>query len=153
MANIAQTINVLQAMILTDKEKMVLTPTYWVFDMYKVHQGARSIPVELNAPQYWSGENGIPAVSASASRDPEGKLHLSIVNLDATRPATVSTKMAGGSAKSVTGRVLTAPAINTCNTFENPEAVKPAEFKDVKISGEQVTMTLPARSVVVLEIQ
>src|SRR5213080_4429425 len=77
MANIAQMVNVLQAMILTDKEKMVLTPTYHIFEMYKVHQGARLIPVELTAPEYRFGQSSIPSLHASASRDQAGRLHLS----------------------------------------------------------------------------
>ena len=82
MANIAQMINVLQAVILTDQEKMVLTPTYHVFDMYKVHQGATSIPVELQAPDFAFGALSVPSVSASASKDAKGTLHVSLVNLD-----------------------------------------------------------------------
>src|SRR4029453_15265018 len=82
MANIAQMINALQAMVLTDKEKMVLTPPYYVFKMYKTHQGATLIPIPLIAPQYKMDQATVPSVSASASRDKEGKLHLSIVNLD-----------------------------------------------------------------------
>ena len=87
MANIAQTINVLQAMILTDKEKMLLTPTYHVFEMYKVHQDATLIPVELKAPEYKLGDSIVPMLHASASRDAAGKMHLSIVNLDPNRAA------------------------------------------------------------------
>jgi alpha-N-arabinofuranosidase len=153
MANIAQTINVLQAMILTDKEKMVLTPTYHVFEMYKVHQGATLIPVELNAPQYAMGPASVPSLHASASRDASGRLHLSIVNLDPNRPAQLLTKVAGAAISKISGRVLTAPAINTINTFDKPNAVKPAAFTAFRIDGQQVTLTLPAKSVVVLEIQ
>ncbi len=153
MANIAQTVNVLQAMILTDKEKMVLTPTYHVFEMYKVHQGATLIPVELNAPQYTLAQAAIPALSASASRDSSGKLHLSIVNLDPNHEAQVSTKLAGASPKNVAGRILTAQAINGRNTFENPDAVRPAAFSGARIQGDQVILNLPSKSVVVLEIE
>ena len=153
MANIAQTVNVLQAVILTDKEKMLLTPTYHVFEMYKVHQGATLIPVELTAPEYKLGQATVPALHASASRDKAGKLHLSIVNLDPNRAAQVSTKISGASGKSITGRVLTAPAINTVNTFDKPDAVKPASFTGIKVQGDQITLSLPSKSVVVLEIQ
>ncbi|MCM3905276.1 MAG: hypothetical protein ND866_26570 [Pyrinomonadaceae bacterium] len=187
MANIAQTVNVLQAVILTEKEKMLLTPTYHVFEMYKVHQGATLIPVELTAPEYKLGQATVPSLHASASRDKAGKLHLSIVSLDPNRPAEVSMKIVGASGKrnaqvgkgglpprafhqswagenrpsqpanlrmfSITGRVLTAPAMNTVNTFDKPDVVKPAPFTDVKVQGDVITLTLPSKSVVVLEIQ
>ena len=153
MANIAQLINVLQAMILTDKEKMLLTPTYHVFEMYKVHQGATLIPVELTAPVYNLGEAAVPALHASASRDKEGKLHLSIVNLDPNRSSQVSLKVTGAAARNITGRVLTAPAMNAINTFAQPDAVKPVPFTAVNVQGEQITLSIPSKSVIVLEIQ
>jgi alpha-N-arabinofuranosidase len=153
MTNIAQLINVLQALILTDKEKMLLTPTYHVFEMYKVHQGATMIPVELTAPEYSLGQASAPSLHASASRDTTGKLHLSIVNLDPNRSAQVSVKISGTAAKNLSGRVLTAPAMNTVNTFDKPESIKPVSFTDYKMQGEQITLTLPSKSVVVLEMQ
>jgi len=104
MANIAQTINVLQAMILTDKEKMILTPTYHVFEMYKVHQGAALIPVELSAPEYAFGQAAVPSLHAS-HRAIRRQLHLSVVNLDPNRPARVSARIAGMPAGKITGRV------------------------------------------------
>ena len=153
MANIAQMINVLQAVILTDKAKMILTPTYHVFEMYKVHQGATLIPVVLSAPEYKSGQTGVPALHASASRDASGRIHLSIVNLDPNRPAQVSAKIAGAAGQIVTGRVLTAPALNSINTFDKPDVVKPAAFNGAQVQGDQMILTLPSKSVVVLEIQ
>jgi alpha-L-arabinofuranosidase len=153
MANIAQTVNVLQAVILTEKEKMLLTPTYHVFEMYKMHQGATLIPVALTAPDYKIGQASVPSLHASASRDKAGKLYLSIVNLDPNRAADVSTKVMGASTKSVTGRVLTAPAMNTVNTFERPELVKPVPFSGIKVQGDVLTLSLPSKSVVVLEMQ
>jgi alpha-N-arabinofuranosidase len=153
MANIAQMVNVLQAMILTDGGKMLLTPTYHVFEMYKVHQDATLIPVELTAPEYKLGQATVPGLHASASRDKTGKLHLSIVNLDPNRSAQVAMKIAGAPAKNVTGRVLTAPAMNTVNTFDKPDGVKPVRFTGISVQGDQITLRLPTKSVVVLEIQ
>lgn len=153
MANIAQMVNVLQAMILTDKEKMVLTPTYHVFRMYKVHQGATLIPVELSAPEYKLEQAAVPSLSASASRDGEGRLHLSLVNLDPNRPAQITTTLTGSSVKSVKGEVLTAAAMNTMNTFDRPDTIKPAPFDGSKLQGAELTVNLPPKSVVVLELQ
>jgi alpha-N-arabinofuranosidase len=151
-ANIAQMVNVLQTMILTDGPKMALTPTYWVFEMYKVHQGAVSLPVELTTPDYVVGENKIPAVSASASRDSSGKVHLSLVNSSPHQPFTVSCRLEGVAAKTVTGRILTAPAMNARNTFEAPDVVKPQPFTGASLANATLTVTLPAKSVVVLEL-
>jgi alpha-N-arabinofuranosidase len=153
MANIAQMVNVLQAMILTDKEKMVLTPTYYIFEMYKVHQGATLIPVELNSPEYRFGQASILSLNASASRDSAGRLHLSIVNLDPNHAAQVSAKIMGAKVRNIMGRVLTAPAMNTMNTFEQPDAVKPVTFTGAKVQGDEISLSLPSKSVVVLELQ
>jgi alpha-N-arabinofuranosidase len=153
MANIAQTVNVLQALILTDGERMILTPTYHVFEMYKVHQDAMYVPVELKAPDYKIGDEAIPSIHASASRDKAGKVHLSLVNLDAQHAAQVSAKISGAKASNVTGRVLTAGAIDARNTFEQPDAVKPSAFTALELKEGKLSVALPARSVVVLEIQ
>jgi alpha-N-arabinofuranosidase len=153
MANIAQMVNVLQAVILTDKEKMILTPTYYVFKMYKVHQNATSIPVELSAPDYKIDQTSVPSLNVSASRDASGALHLSLVNLDPNRPAEVSTTVSGATVKTVTGEVLTDSWMNAMNTFENPNAIKPTSFKDYKLQGSQLTLTVPSKSVVMLELK
>ncbi|HKG12263.1 MAG TPA: alpha-L-arabinofuranosidase C-terminal domain-containing protein, partial [Pyrinomonadaceae bacterium] len=153
MANIAQVVNVLQAMILTDGDKMLLTPTYHVFEMYKVHQDATLIPVELTAPEYRSGEASVPTLQASASRDKAGAIHVSVVNLDPNRAAQVTLKINGAAHANVTGRVLTAQAMNATNTFERPEAVKPETFTGFKSEGGAITLSLPSKSVVVLELR
>ncbi len=153
MANIAQMVNVLQAMILTDKEKMVLTPTYHVFRMYKVHHGATLIPVDLNTPEYKLGETTVPALHVSASRDQNGRLHLSIVNLDPSRTAELTTTLSGTAVKTVVGAVLTAPAMNAINTFEKRDAVKPVPFSGARLQGSQLSLNIPSKSVVMLEIK
>lgn len=153
MANIAQTINVLQAMILTDNEKIILTPTYHVFEMYNVHQDATLLPSELETPDYVHGENAIPMVSASASRDESGSLHVTLCNLNPSEPATVNAEINGVTAQSVSGRVLSAAAMNTHNTFDDPTAVEPAPFSGAQTTAEGFTATLPPKSVVVLTLQ
>jgi alpha-N-arabinofuranosidase len=154
MANIAQTINVLQAMILTDKEKMLRTPTYWVFEMFKVHQGGTALPVELQSPDYAFGQEKIPMLSASATRAADGSgVHLSLANTSPSQPATLSVKLTGLSPKSVTGRVLTASAIDAHNTFEAPNAVQPAAFTGAALKGDTLEVKLPAKSVVVLALK
>src|SRR6185436_8788730 len=114
-------VNVLQAMILTDKEKMLRTPTYWVFEMFKVHQGGTFLPVELQSPDYAFGSDTIPMLSASATRAADGSaVHLSLANSSPTQAVTLSVKLAGVAPKSAAGRVLTAPAMNAHNTFAAP---------------------------------
>ena len=152
MANIAQTVNVLQAMILTDKEKMLLTPTYHVFEMFKVHQGATSLPIELTTPDYALGTEKIPAVSASASRDAAGRIHLSLVNTDPHAAVTVTCTLTGYAATAVTGRVLTAAVMDAHNTFAAPATVHPEPFTGAELAGGKLTVALPAKSVVMLEL-
>jgi alpha-N-arabinofuranosidase len=132
---------------------MVLTPTYHVFEMYKVHQGATSLPVALSTPDYVLGTAKIPAVSAAASRDSAGKVHLSLVNANPNTAITVTCTLAGLEAKAVSGRLLTAPAMQACNTFTAPEVVKPQPFTGATLAAGQVTVALPAKSVVVLAFE
>ncbi|HVT73929.1 MAG TPA: alpha-N-arabinofuranosidase [Lacunisphaera sp.] len=153
MANIAQMVNVLQAMILTDGDKLVLTPTYHVFEMLNVHQGATSLPLAVTSPDYASGDQKIPAVSASASRDGAGVVHISLANADPHNAVSVSCALEGLTAKAVTGRVLTAPAITSHNTFDAPHTVEPAAFTGAKLADGKLSLELPAKSVVVLTLQ
>ncbi len=152
MANIAQMINVLQAMILTDKERMVLTPTYHAFEMYKVHQGATADSAGERAPNYELGSKSVPAVHASASQDKDGKIHVSLVNLDANHPAQIEANVPSGSSISA-ARILTADTLSAHNTFDKPDVVKPAKFDHAKIDGDKLVAELPSKSIVVVEIQ
>jgi alpha-N-arabinofuranosidase len=152
MANIAQMVNVLQAMILTDKEKMVVTPTYHVFEMYIPFQGATSLPAEVKTPNYQRGEFTLPVVDVSAARDAAGKIQVAFVNVDPNRAATVSTKIVGANARGMTGRILTAPAMDAHNTFDKPESIKPAPFKGTR-KGDELRLEIPAKSVVVVTVE
>jgi alpha-N-arabinofuranosidase len=152
MANIAQIINVLQAMILTAGEKMILTPTYHVFEMYTVHHEATLLPVTLRSQNYQFGGEKIPALSASASKDREGRVHVTLSNLDANQEISLACDVIDAKCEKVTGRVLTAPSIQAHNTFEQPEAVKPVAFTAFERTDRGLLVKLPAKSVVVLEI-
>ncbi|MFC1551163.1 alpha-N-arabinofuranosidase [Candidatus Latescibacterota bacterium] len=169
MANIAQTVNVLQAMILTDGADMLLTPTYHTFELYTVHHDAELLETNMTCGRYnapegvpappptrgrrGGGGQSIPTLSASASRDESGAIHITVCNVDPSNAAPLTIDLRGATAKTVTGRVVTAPAINSYNTFENKEVVKPAAFTGASIKNGTVTATLPARSVVMLEIK
>jgi alpha-L-arabinofuranosidase len=153
MANIAQTVNVLQAMMLTKSDKLLLTPTYHVFDMYQVHQDATRLRVDLQSPKYEHGGKSMPAVSVSASRDKDGVVHVSLVNAHATSAVNVSCEIPGVKATAATGRILTADKLDAHNSFDAPEDVKPADFDAAKIADGKLTVELPAHSVVVLTLE
>ncbi|RXK86348.1 alpha-N-arabinofuranosidase [Filimonas effusa] len=152
MANLAQTINVLQALILTEKEKFLLTPTYHVFDLYKVHQDATLLPVQFKSPEYVSGNDKLPAVNISASKDKEGKVHLTIANIDPNKAIPLQLNLAGINFKKVTGQILTSPKFTDINTFAKPDLVKPAAFNNAVASGNTLQVQMPALSVVMLEL-
>jgi alpha-N-arabinofuranosidase len=153
LANIAQMINVLQAMILTKDEKMVLTPTYHVFEMFKSYQDGTALPVEIQSAWYNKDASTLPAVIASAVRDKDGRLHVALVNVNPSQQATITAQIPGGTATGVTGRVLTAAAINAHNTFDQPAMVKPAAFTGAAIESGSLKATLPPKSVVVLDLK
>ena len=153
IANLAQTINVLQSVILTQGEKMILTPTYHVMEMYNVHQDAKLIPLTIKSSEYKFGDQKLTAVSASASTNANGVTHISLVNIDSKQTQEISVDILGAAYKSVTGRVLTSGKLQDHNTFDQPEKIKPASFKDAQIKGGKLQVKLPPFSVVVLELK
>jgi alpha-N-arabinofuranosidase len=153
MANIAQMVNVLQAMILTDGPRMVLTPTYYVFQMYQPFQDATALPLTVNAPAYRFGSFSVPGVYAAAARGKDGLVHVALANLDPHRVMQVTIQIDGLAARSVDGQVLTADAMDAANTFAAPDRVKPAPFGDATLGKGTLTATLPAKSVVMLNLR
>ncbi len=154
MANLAQTVNVLQAVVLTQGEKMLLTPTYHVMEMYKVHQDAALLPIEMSTDaKYAMGDKAIPALSASASKNKEGITHISIVNIHDSESQEISLDLPGIKNKSITARILKSGKLQDMNDFDNPDKVAPTNFKDFKSKKDTINLTLPPFSVVVLEIK
>jgi len=151
MANIAQMVNVLQAMILTDKEKMVLTPTYHVFKMYVPFQDAAFVPVSFDAGTYGHAGIALPRVDAIAGKDKNGKLWLAVTNLDANRVADIDLKALGMTATSASGETLTAPKVDSINTFDRPRTVAPKPVSARTQNGALI-LNLPARSVTVVSV-
>jgi alpha-N-arabinofuranosidase len=152
MANIAQMINVLQAMILTDKERMVRTPTYHVFRMYVPFQDATFVPVAFDAGTYVHGDITLPQVDAIAARDTSGRLWLAITNLDPIRAAEIEAGLSGIAVKSAVGETLTAPKVDSVNTFDAPNTVVPKPIS-AKVQGGKLTLSLEPKSVTVLSIE
>jgi len=149
MANIAQTINVLQAVALTEGKRMLLTPTYHVFNMYKEHQGAEVVETTVEGDAYKYGIESIPAVTASASVK-DGKLLLTLSNAHYSQDAEVSVSL--DYEGEVSGTILATPAPNTFNTFDEPEKVKPAPFTGFARREGGLTVSMPAYSVIALSI-
>jgi alpha-N-arabinofuranosidase len=151
-ANIAQMVNVLQAMIMTDKEKMVLTPTYYVFKMYVPFQDATFVPVAFDAGTYTHGNIRLPRVDAIAAKDTAGKLWLAITNIDPNQPIEIEASLAGISTKSAAGQTLTAPEVDSVNTFDAPNTVVPKPVS-AKLQGSKLTLKLAPKSVTVISVE
>lgn len=149
MANLAQTINVLQAVILTDEEKMVLTPTYYVMKMYKVHQDALLLPIEMTCSEYTLGEESLPALSASASKDANGIINITIANINPNEDAELTIELDDNTKVMVQeGNIITGDRINSYNDFDSPEEITIREFKDYKVEGNKLLVSMPSKSVI-----
>jgi alpha-N-arabinofuranosidase len=153
MTNIAQMVNVLQAMVLTKDKDIVLTPTYYVFKMYSVHQDAVLLPVDVQSESCISGKDTISALSVSASKDKDGRIHISLANLDPAKAQNVRCEVKGTSGSRVTGEVITATTMNAHNDFGKPEAVNMKPFTGAQLRNGILTVTLPAKSIVTLEMK
>jgi len=153
MANLAQIINVLQAVILTDEQKMVLTPTYHVMEMYNVHQGATMLPLSVISNEYVLGDEKLKAVWASASKDKAGRTHISLVNIDAHQTQDVLIDVNGATYKDISGRILKSDKLQNYNSFEKPNTIVPVEFKEAKLTNNKIQVKLPPFSVIVLELK
>ena len=149
--NIAQMANVLQAMILTDGPKMVLTPTYHVYEMYVPFQGATLIPSQFDAGSYAFGDITMPGADAVAARGADGKVWLSLVNVDPIRPVTITLR-APADHQTAEGRILTAPAVDSHNSFDQPQAVQPEAFAGRVVEG-QLSFDLPPKSIAVVSLR
>jgi alpha-N-arabinofuranosidase len=153
MANLAQSINVLQSVILTKGRQMLLTPTYHIFDMYKVHQDAKYLPIQINGADYINEGQKLAAVNASASKDSAGNIHISLVNIDPNNSIPVTLTLAGANWNTVTGQVLTSSKVTDINTFESPDNIHIVKFDGARKEGSSLVVSMPAKSVVVLELK
>jgi alpha-N-arabinofuranosidase len=152
MANIAQMINVLQAMILTEKEKMVLTPTYYVYKMYVPFQDATFVPVTFNAGAYTHGDITLPRVDAIAAKDRAGNLWVEITNVDPNQQVEIEVSLIGVTPKSAAGETLTAPKVDSVNSFEASNTVVPKPIS-AKVQGGKLALKLEPKSVTVISVE
>ena len=151
-ANIAQMVNVLQAMILTDKERLLLTPTYHVFRMYLPFQDATFLPVTVSAGEYRHGDINLPRVDAIAARDAQGKTWLAVSNLDPNKATQVTVDVPGSKFKRARGETLAAPKVDSVNTFDAPKTVAPKPFQ-AQASGGQLKLSLAPASLTVVSLE
>jgi alpha-L-arabinofuranosidase len=152
MANLAQMVNVLQSLVLTDKDRMLLTPTYHVFDLYQGHQGATLLPTRVSAPDYSLEDVKVPSLSASASRTAQGKITLSLVNLDPARAARIEIDVQGSKLSAARGRVITAPAMDARPEFGKPDPLAPAALAAIRVHRGVLSLVAPAKSVIAVEL-
>jgi alpha-L-arabinofuranosidase len=152
MANIAQTVNVLQAMLLTDGAKMARTPSYHVFQLYLPFQDAIQLPVEINAPLLVTGKDSFPAFNMTAARAKDGKVYLAVANMDSQKGQSIRLPLGGIAAKSVTGQMLTHGQMDAHNVPGEKEVVSPQPFRGGRISGGTLSLEVPAKSVVVVRL-
>lgn len=153
VANIAQLVNVLQSLFLTDGEKMLKTPTYYVFDMYKVHQDATMLPVEVNSPIYSRLGKSIPSLSVSASKDKNGVINVSFVNIDPNQPVDITCNLKDAAGKLISANIITAPKTDTFNSFDNPNQVIIKDFKDGDFKKGILKIKIPEKSLVTVQIK
>ena len=153
MTNIAQMVNVLQSMIVTDQDKMLLTPTYYAYQMYVPFQNATVLPLHIqHNPDYHFGAFSIPELSASAARTVDGKLVISVVNTNPNKAVDVTLAVPGRTRQSVSGQLLTAPAMDALNTFDHPDQVRPVAYAAKTVNGK-LLLSLPPMSIVVLKAE
>ena len=151
MANLAQIVNVLQAVILTNGHQMVKTPTYHVFQMYNVHQDAALIPIKIQSERYEYNGESIPAVTASAS-EKDGVINLTLTNSNPNKTVEINSNLEKDFS-TVTGRIVNGKKLTDFNDFGKEEAVLIRDFKDVKLNGKALQIKIPAHSVVLLQLR
>ena len=154
LANLAQTVNVLQSLILTKGNEMILTPTYHVFDMYKVHQDAQYLPVKFTSPDYMLDNQKIPSLSLSASKDSTGAIHITLVNINPNKPLQLQSALGNVAFTTVKGSIVILRAnVTDINTFEKPNNIRVQNFSGARKVGNELQVQLPAKSVVMLELR
>jgi len=157
MANIAQLVNVLQSLILTKGDKMILTPTYHVFDLYKVHHDSTLLPMEITTENFQKGRTILPKIHGSASKDIEEKIHISLSNIDPNSNVNIELLFTDLNLemKQLEAAILRSNKINDHNTFENPEYIKPKKYENsnFKIENNLIKFEIPSKSIMVIEIK
>lgn len=153
MANLAQTVNVLQAIILTNEDDMILTPTYHIFDLYKPHKDALLLNHFLTSESLTIGDRSFEALQVSTSKSEDGTVNISVANIHPDKKINLDVDLIGNSFKSVQGEMVTAASIDTYNTFENKDAVKKSSFSGYKLTKNNLQVEVPANSVAMIRVK
>jgi alpha-L-arabinofuranosidase len=154
MANIAQVVNVLQAMVLTQGDKLVRTPTFYVFKMYNVHYDALMLPISLTSENYVFGDQSIPELSASASKNKQAEINITITNVNLSK--VVKTALSLDSEEKIevkAAKIITADQMNALNDFDKQETVNMKEFKGYKVNVTELSIEMPPKSIVLLTLK
>lgn len=151
IACLAQTVNVLQALILTKGKELLLTPTYHVFDLYKVHMDAQYLPTRFVSPDYVLEDKKLPSLNISSSKDANGAIHVSLVNIDPVKSHTINLQLNDLKWSTVTGKIITSPKFNDYNDFNDKNKIVAKPFSDIKNEMGKIKLNIPAKSIVVLE--
>jgi len=152
MANIDQTINVLQAMLLTKDEQMIKTPTFYFFKMYKVHQDATLLPIRIECEEYIYDSMALPAISvSSASKDRSGNINVSLANINPNKDVEIDLN-SSSIFSNVKGEIITSPNMNDYNDFGVEEKVSVSLFNGFELDESLLKITMPSKSVVTLTI-
>jgi alpha-N-arabinofuranosidase len=150
MANIAQTVNVLQAMVLTEGAKMVLTPSYHVFDLFKDHQDGTLLPSSADVPAYNFGGEALPGLSASASKNKDGDIIITLVNPDPDAGIDLAIDIRPLKIKNIKGKVLSAKTMQDYNDFTDGNKVRPENYSGAEIRDGAIRANVPSKSVILL---
>lgn len=155
MANIAQTVNVLQAVVLTEGSDLILTPTWHVFDLYSVHQNADRLAMKLESASYELGGERLDQINASVSRAVDGTVNMTICNISHETESIVPVEFRGlpGTMPAISARILTASTMTAKNTFAEPNTIQTKDFKGFTVKGNTVTLHLPPMSVVLVTLK
>lgn len=152
-ANLAQIVNVLQAVILTKEEKMILTPTYHVMKMYNVHQDATLIPMSFESPKYEYEGKKLDAISGSASKSADGTVNISLTNVDYSKSHEVVIQLRGEEFSKISSEIISSSDVNDHNTFDAPNKVTTKPFQGAKFEKGTLRLTVPAFSVVMVRLK
>jgi alpha-L-arabinofuranosidase len=152
VANIAQMVNVLQSIILTEGNQIILTPTYFAFELYKVHQDSQLLDIDFESPDYQFEGEKLPQISVSSSKDREGVIHISICNISPNDDADICLDIQGTTPKTVKAEILTAQKMNAQNSYDGNNQVEIKRYPDVKLESSQIQFKMPSKSIVMLHV-
>ncbi len=151
LACLAQMVNVIQSVLLTEGEKMIKTPTYHVFHMYQYHQDADLVAADLfENEEVGTEENPVPALNASVSVK-NGIYTITAANMDPDHSYPLELRFTDFQPKHASGSVVT-EEMHAKNTFEEPDCVTEKALEDLTLTPHGVKTTIPACAVLMIRL-